>query len=97
MPAYLRKKFLAEEEVCAVLVLVIWVNTPETISFFQMTHVFWIFAEPHHWFSWQGTVDEWAVSDIGEVQYYPKAVCARKARCQGRWFLQEPNLLAFPG
>lgn len=48
MPAYLRKKFLAEEEVCAVLVLVIWVNTIETISLFQMTHVFRIFAEPHH-------------------------------------------------
>lgn len=40
MPAYLGKKFLAEEEVCAVLVLVIWVNTIETISWFQMTHVF---------------------------------------------------------
>lgn len=40
MPAYLGEKFLVEEEVCAVLVLVIWINTIRTISLFQMTHVF---------------------------------------------------------
>lgn len=40
MPAYLGEKFLVEEEMCAVLVLVIWVNTIGTTSLFQMTHVF---------------------------------------------------------
>lgn len=67
--AGLSQTFLAEEEVCAVLVLVLRVNTPDSSSLFQMTRVVWMFAEPHHWSVCRV---QGAVGDTGECSVVPR-------------------------